>query len=228
MDNWYKMTKLAQLQSLIAEVESHYGRTAGSVRLIAVSKTRSAEEILDLYRLGQRAFGENYLQEAQAKQTQLHEQTIEWHFVGAVQSRKAKQVAENFEWVHSVDRIKLANKLNQARAGQAPLKVLIQVNLESEEAKGGVSPEALPALAHELVQLPNLKLRGLMFMPRVHNEFDAQRAVFRRAKTVFDELKQEFVALDQLSMGMTGDMKAAIAEGATMVRIGTALFGARQ
>lgn len=222
------MTKLAQLQSLITEVESHYGRTAGSVRLIAVSKTRSAEEILDLYRLGQRAFGENYLQEALAKQTQLHEQSIEWHFVGAVQSRKAKQVAENFEWVHSVDRIKLANKLNQARAGQAPLKVLIQVNLESEEAKGGVSPEALPALAHELVQLPNLKLRGLMFMPMVHNEFDAQRAVFRRAKTVFDELKQEFVALDQLSMGMTGDMKAAIAEGATMVRIGTALFGARQ
>lgn len=222
------MTKLVQLKSLIAEAESEYGRAAGSVRLVAVSKTRSAEEILDLFQLGQRVFGENYLQEALAKQGQLHAQNIEWHFVGAVQSRKAKQVAENFEWVHSVDRIKLANKLNDARAGRAPLNVLVQVNLESEGSKGGVSPAALTALAHELAQLPNLKFRGLMFMPMVHNQFAEQRAVFRQAKKVFDDLKQAFPQIDQLSMGMTGDMKAAIAEGATMVRIGTALFGARQ
>lgn len=222
------MNALKQVQNAIDEATLRYQRPAGSVCLIAVSKTRSVDEILSLYQQGQKAFGENYLQEAVPKQEHLREYNLEWHFIGAIQSRKAKQVAENFDWVHSVDRLKVANKLNQAREGMKPLNVLIQVNLESEESKGGVSPAGLAELARQLMDLPNLCLRGLMFMPMVHQDFAEQRAVFHRGKRVFDELKRQFPELDQLSMGMSGDMKAAIAEGATMVRIGTALFGARK
>ncbi len=222
------MTDLVQLQEEITEISLRYHRPADSVRLVAVSKTRSAAEVLKLVELGQRDFGENYLQEAIVKQQALVDYAIEWHFIGAIQSRKAKQIAENFNWVHSLDRMKVAAKLNLAREGLPALNVLIQVNLEAEASKGGVEPAALDDLAHEVAQLPNLHLRGLMFMPMLHRDFASQRAIFHQGKVLFDELKQKLPQIDQLSMGMTGDMHAAIAEGATMVRIGTALFGERE
>lgn len=205
-----------------------YHREPGEVELIAASKSRSADEILALHRAGQTNFGENYLQEAQDKIKALEEYSIEWHFIGAIQSRKAGLIAENFNWVHSVDRLKVANKLNRHATLDAPLNVLIQVNLEDESTKGGVAPDQLLELALEVDTLENLRLRGLMFMPKVHTLLADQRAVFRRAKDLYDNLKQSLPEIDQISMGMSGDLEAAIAEGATMVRIGTALFGPRE
>lgn len=221
------MTTLARLQKTISETETRYHRLAGSVRLIAVSKTRSAAEIQRLIDVGQTEFGENYLQEALPKQAQLSNQTIQWHFIGAIQSKKAQQIAEHFDWVHSVDRLKVANKLNEARGARPPLNVMIQVNLESEGSKGGIAPDELNDLAQALNQLPNLKLRGLMFMPMLHRDFDAQRAIFREGQALFAQLQAQYPAIDQMSMGMSGDMIAAIAAGSTMVRVGTALFGER-
>lgn len=219
--------KLGLVKADINAYMSEYKRKAHSVALIAVSKTRSAEDVLRLHQAGQNRFGENYLQEALTKVEALKAYPIEWHFIGAIQSKKAGQIAEKFDWVHSLDRLKVANKLDQHRSSDRPLNVLIQVNLEAEASKGGVAPADLAALAKSVVALQNLRLRGLMFMPRVHQDFADQRAVFRHAKAVFEELKQTFPDIDQLSMGMSGDMRAAIAEGATMVRVGTALFGAR-
>lgn len=224
------MIELENLDSVCASIDActlKYARQLHSVKLIAVSKTRSAEEVLSLHQAGQTRFGENYLQESLDKIESLKSYAIEWHFIGAIQSRKAGQIAEHFDWVHSLDRPKVASKLNQYRTAENPLNVLIQVNLESEASKGGVSPQALPEMAQAVSALQNLRLRGLMFMPRMHKSFVDQRAVFHQAKVVFDELKQTYPDIDQLSMGMSGDMQAAIAEGATMVRIGTALFGAR-
>jgi len=225
------MTESNKLQQICASIDvqtKKYAREPGSVQLIAVSKTRDAEAVLRLHQAGQKRFGENYLQEALDKIERLKSYPIEWHFIGAIQSRKAGQIAEHFDWVHSLDRLKVANKLNQHRNADQPLNVLIQVNLEAEASKGGVSPEALPELAASVDTLKNLRLRGLMFMPAIHSDFAQQRAVFHRAKAVFDTLKQDFPHIDQISMGMSADREAAIAEGATMVRIGTALFGARQ
>lgn len=225
---------MKQAQSLnavnasIKEYTARYQRPASSIRLIAVSKTRTADEIKALYRAGQCAFGENYIQEALIKIDRLNARSIEWHFIGAIQSRKARQIAEHFQWVHSVDRLKIAGKLNQHRESASPLNVLIQVNLEAEASKGGVSPDALTDLAKQISLLENLRLRGLMFMPKVHTTLDAQRAVYAQARRLFETLKVDYPEIDQLSMGMSGDLEAAIAEGATMVRIGTALFGARQ
>lgn len=220
--------KLNAVQAAIEDYASRYQGAADEVRLIAVSKTRSAAAILSLHQAGQQRFGENYLQEALAKIEALEAYPIEWHFIGAIQSKKASQIAQNFSWVHSLDRLKVANKLNQHADPTRPLNVLIQVNLEGEASKGGVNPAELPDLAHAVDKLQNLNLRGLMFMPKVHTDFDAQRAVFQRAKQVFSELQQILPGIDQLSMGMSADMQAAIAEGATMVRIGTALFGERK
>ena len=219
--------KLDAVRSSIDEWCGTYGRAPGSVRLIAVSKTRSADEVLALHRAGQAAFGENYLQEALEKIEALQAHPLEWHFIGAIQSRKAAQIAGNFSWVHSLDRLKVANKLNRHADPSRPLNVLIQVNLEGEASKGGVSPDELPELARQVDALENLRLRGLMFMPRVHARFEDQRAVFSQARSLFASLQADFPAIDQVSMGMSGDLEAAIAEGATMVRVGTALFGPR-
>ena len=219
--------KLEEIRVSISDFIGTYQRKEGSVSLIAVSKTRSAEEVLDLFRAGQSVFGENYLQEALEKIEALRGYPLEWHFIGAIQSRKAAQVAENFSWVHSLDRLKVANKLNQHASSEKPLNVLIQVNLEGESSKGGVAPEALFELAGQVAAMKNLRFRGLMFMPMVHTRFEDQRAVFRRARELFLKLKKDFPSIDQLSMGMSGDLEAAIAEGATMVRVGTALFGPR-
>lgn len=224
------MNELTKLESVCASIDAYtlkYVREPYSVQLIAVSKTRSADEVLSLHKAGQTRFGENYLQESLDKIQALKAYAIEWHFIGAIQSRKAGQIAEHFDWVHSLDRLKIANKLNQHRTAVNPLNVLIQVNLEAETSKGGVSLQALPELAQAVSEMQNLRLRGLMFMPKVHTDFAEQRAVFHQAKIVFDQLKKRHSSIDQLSMGMSGDMQAAIAEGATMVRVGTALFGAR-
>jgi pyridoxal phosphate enzyme (YggS family) len=220
--------KLEAVNASIQQWEQLYGREAQSVELIAVSKTRGDYEIRGLYNAGQRRFGENYLQEALDKIGALSDCSIEWHFIGAIQSRKAAQIAEMFDWVHSLDRLKVANKLNQHVASDAPLNVLIQVNLEGEASKGGVAPEQLVELAAGVDKLDNLRLRGLMFMPKVHTELSVQREVFQQARVLFENLKKTFPDIDQISMGMSGDLQAAIAEGATMVRVGTALFGPRQ
>lgn len=222
------MTSLEKTSADILLYEQKYARQSNSVQLIAVSKTRSQAEVLSLHKLGQQAFGENYLQEALTKIKNLDEMHIEWHFIGAIQSRKAQNIAHNFDWVHSLDRIKVANKLSQAREGLKPLNVLIQVNLECESSKGGVSANELSSLALQVQDLPNLCLRGLMFMPKVHSNFNTQRDIFKQAKAVFEVLKKQIPSIDQISMGMSADMEAAIAEGATMVRIGTALFGKRK
>ncbi len=225
MDN---SNKLIAVCASIQQWEQQYARKAYSVTLVAVSKTRPAGEIRALYNAGQFRFGENYLQEALDKMKDLDDCTIEWHYIGAIQSRKAPQIAEKFTWVHSVDRLKVANKLNQHANSASPVNVLIQVNLEGETSKGGVAPDQLLGLASELDKLENLAFRGLMFMPQVHSEFTAQRKVFRQARALFEGLQRSFPDIDHLSMGMSGDMQAAIAEGATMVRVGTALFGPRQ
>lgn len=211
----------------ILALEEKYHRAPGSVQLLAVSKTRSADEVLKLYNEGQSAFGENYLQEALNKIEALEEHRIEWHFIGSIQSKKSKALAENFRWVHSVDRLKVAEKLNLFSEASNPLNVLVQVNLEGEASKGGVAPKELGTLLNQVNKLENLRLRGLMFMPMIHKDIESQRAVFARAHSLFQKYQGKFVNFDQLSMGMTGDMEAAIAEGSTIVRIGTALFGLR-
>ena len=222
------LNKLEVVCASIQKWELMYHRVVHSVELIAVSKTRSADEIRTLYDAGQRRFGENYLQEALDKIEILSDCAIDWHFIGAIQSRKAAQIAEKFNWVHSVDRFKVANKLNQHASSETPLNVLIQVNLEGEASKGGVAPDELVELAGQIDSLDNLRFRGLMFMPKIHTDLSVQREIFQQARELFEDLKQSFPNLDQISMGMSGDMQAAIAEGATMVRVGTALFGPRE
>ncbi len=223
-----KLTELETVRQAIARYELSHAREPRSVKLIAVSKTRTAADISRLYEAGQTAFGENYLQEALVKIEYLQARNIEWHFIGAIQSKKAALIAQHFDWVHSLDRLKVAQKLNQFRDQKTPLQVLIQVNLEEETSKGGVPLDQLEKLAGEVETLGNLNLRGLMFMPKMHQTFADQQAVFGRAQSSYISLQRRFPNMDQLSMGMSGDMQAAISKGATMVRIGTALFGARQ
>lgn len=225
------MSNLSNLEAVRASIrqwERMYDREAFSVELIAVSKMRCADEVRALYAAGLHRFGENYLQEALDKIEALGDCAIEWHFIGAIQSRKAAQIAEKFDWVHSLDRLKVANKLNQHADSGAPLNVLIQVNLEGEASKGGVAPGQLLELAAQINKLENLRLRGLMFMPKIHTDLSVQRKVFQQARNLFEKLQMCYPEMDQMSMGMSGDMQAAIAEGATMVRVGTALFGPRE
>ncbi len=209
-----------------------YGREAGSVKLVAVGKKHTVEKIVALARLGQQDFGENFLQEAGDKILHCRQQTgkpeshINWHFIGHIQSRKCRDLAHYFDWIHTIETTKVARKLNQHRVG-SPLNVLIQVNIDQEQTKSGVDPSELSELAHCITELPNLNLRGLMIIPRVETDFILQRKVFARCLNLLDDLNATGYNLDQLSMGMTNDMEAAIAEGATMVRIGTALFGPR-
>ncbi|XKH59838.1 YggS family pyridoxal phosphate-dependent enzyme [Halomonas sediminis] len=208
------------------------GRPLNAARLLAVSKTKPAELIRQARQLGQREFGENYLQEALEKQTQLADlDDIIWHFIGPLQSNKTRAVAEHFAWVHSVDREKIARRLNEQRPKNLPpLNVCLQVNISAEPSKSGVSLEALPDLAREVANLPNLRLRGLMAIPAPTNSLAEQRRPFARLRHALEQLQQALpeTPLDTLSMGMSDDLEAAVQEGATLVRLGTAIFGARE
>jgi pyridoxal phosphate enzyme (YggS family) len=196
--------------------------------LVAVSKTQPPERLREAFAAGQRVFGENYLQEALAKQAALAELPIEWHFIGPMQSNKTRQVAEHFDWVHSVDRIKLAERLSQQRPLQLPpLQVCLQVNVSGEISKSGVAPSEVEALAHAVSRLPRLCLRGLMAIPEPSPDQALLRARFRLLRELLVSLVAGGLPLDTLSMGMSADYAVAIEEGATMVRIGSALFGAR-
>ena len=200
------------------------------MNLLAVTKTRPPEDVRAAFAAGQRDFGENYVQEALAKIAALADlrSELRWHLIGPLQSNKSREVAEQFDWVHTVDRVKLARRLSEQRpADRPPLQVCLQVNVSGEASKSGVAPGELRALAHEVAALPRLRLRGLMAIPEVAGDIDAQRAPHRALRELFEALNAEGLGLDTLSMGMSGDLEAAVAEGATWVRIGTALFGVR-
>lgn len=203
------------------------GRPRG-VRLLAVSKTRPADAVRALAGAGQRAFGENYVQEGVAKARALADLDLEWHLIGHLQSNKCREAAEAFDWVQSVDRLKLVDALDQARpAGRPPLNVLVQVNVDGEASKSGCAPADVPALAAAVAAAPNLRLRGVMAIPEPHPDPARRRDSFRRLKALHDTLAAVHPGVDTLSMGMSDDFEAAIAEGSTLVRIGTALFGPR-
>jgi PLP dependent protein len=200
-----------------------------AVTLVAVSKTHPPEAIRAAAAAGQRDFGENYVQEALAKMQALADLPLVWHFIGPIQSNKTRAIAETFQWVHSVDREKIAARLSDARpAHLPPLNVCIEVNVSGEASKSGVAPAALAALARQVGALPRLALRGLMAIPEPTPDVELQRRRFRSVRALKDRLAAEGIALDTLSMGMSADMEAAIAEGATMVRVGTAIFGERR
>ena len=204
------------------------GRPADAVRLLAVSKTFGADAVAAAFACGQRAFGENYIQEAVGKITALKHLPIEWHCIGPVQSNKTKLVAEHFDWVQTVDRLKIAQRLSDQRPPQLPpLQVCIQVNMDGGVTKSGIPPEAALALASAVAALPRLQLRGLMCIPEPAADFVASSAVLTRARGLFDALNVAGFGLDILSMGMSADLEAAIASGSTLVRVGTAIFGAR-
>jgi hypothetical protein len=222
--------KLQQLRQRIADACTAAQRPVQSVTLLAVSKTFPAHAVREAHAAGCRAFGENYVQEALAKIEALADlrERLEWHLIGPLQSNKTREVAAAFDWVHTVDRLKIAERLAAQRPEHlSPLNVCVQVNVSGEASKSGVAPADLPALARAVAALPRLRLRGLMSIPQAVEGFDAQRAPHRRLHALFDALRAGGLALDTLSMGMSNDMEAAIAEGATVVRIGTALFGQR-
>ena len=219
---------LEYVKTKIQEHADQYGRSPRSIRLLAVSKRKSAEDVRLAYQCGQTEFGENFLQEAQHKIQALKDLDIGWHFIGAVQSNKTKAIAELFDWVHCIDRIKIARRLSEQRSGHAkPLNVCIQVNLDQEHTKAGIAVEAVPELAQTIQPLPGLKLRGLMSIPAPSHSLATQRAGFARMAEALVALQRQGIDCDTLSMGMTQDMEAAIAEGSTIVRIGTAIFGER-
>lgn len=212
----------------ISNAISRFSRKPDSVTLIAVSKTRHSSELRELAEEGIHRFGENYLQEALDKISELSDLKLEWHFIGPIQSNKTRSIAEHFDWVHSVDRLKIAQRLSEQRPPQLPpLDICLQVNISEEASKSGVHPDELPELAREIARLPNLRLRGLMAIPAHAETFEAQRKPFHALRQALERLNAEGMALDTLSMGMSDDLEAAIAEGATMVRIGSALFGPR-
>ncbi|MNZ31986.1 hypothetical protein D3C78_493050 [compost metagenome] len=216
---------IAKVRARIREAAQAAGRDAAGVGLLAVSKTKPAADIREAFAEGIADFGENYLQEALGKQGELADLPIAWHFIGPIQSNKTRPIAEHFHWVHSVDRLKIAQRLSEQRpAGLPPLNVCLQVNVSGEDSKSGCAPEELPALAAAVAKLPNLALRGLMAIPEPTDDIAAQHAAFARLRELMHSLNLD---LDTLSMGMSHDLEAAIAEGATWVRIGTALFGAR-
>ena len=220
--------RLQLVRREVAEAERQFGREPGSVKLLAVSKTRAAGDVLALAQLGVSDFGENYVQEARTKIGQLSGQSLTWHFIGPIQSNKTRQVAEHFDWVHSVDRIKVARRLNAARpAHLPPLNICIQVNIDAESSKSGIGPDEVEQLAGQILPLSRLNLRGLMALPAPTEDFAAQRRGFLRTRRLQEQLMDKGYRLDTLSMGTTNDMRAAIAEGATIIRIGTALFGPR-
>jgi pyridoxal phosphate enzyme (YggS family) len=218
-------------QARLIRACSTAGRPPETVHLLAVSKLQPAEAVRAAHTAGLRAFGENYVQEGLDKIAALADLRAElaWHLIGPLQSNKTRAVAEAFDWVHSVDRLKIAQRLSEQRPdGLPPLNVCLQVNISGEDSKSGVAPADVPALAHAVAALPRLRLRGLMSIPEPADTLDAQRAPHRAVHLLFDQLNAEGLALDTLSMGMSADLEAAVSEGATVVRIGTAIFGARE
>lgn len=216
----------------IATAARRAGRNSDEVRLLAVSKTFGPEAILEAAQAGQTAFGENYLQEALDKMMALHALQpalrLEWHFIGPIQSNKTRAIAEHFDWVHSIEREKIAQRLSDQRPQHLPpLNVCLQINISGEASKSGATPEQAPQLARAIAGMPRLRLRGLMAIPEPADDGEQQRMPFRRMRMLFDEMRAQGLAIDTLSMGMSADMGAAIAEGSTMVRVGTAIFGKR-
>lgn len=218
---------LAQIQQQIESLSAEFQRE--NVRLLAVSKTKPVSAIEEAIQAGQKAFGENYVQEGVEKIAYFNQQAdLEWHFIGPLQSNKTKLVAAHFDWIQTVDRLKIAQRLSEQRpAGKAPLNVLIQINISDEASKSGIAPEEMLPLAKEIALLPNLKLRGLMAIPKPEHEPAQQKIALGKMQQLFNRLQTEFEGIDTLSMGMSDDMAAAIECGSTMVRIGTAVFGAR-
>ena len=204
------------------------GRPPQSVTLVAVSKTQPASAIREAHAAGLNVFGENYLQEALAKMAELTDLSLEWHFIGPIQSNKTRPIAEHFDWVHSIERLKIAQRLNDARPeNRPPLNVCIEVNISGESSKSGATPEEVPLLAAAILQMPRLRLRGLMAIPEPTDDTALQRQRFAALRALLEQLQGQGMALDTLSMGMTQDFENAIAEGATLIRIGTAIFGPR-
>jgi pyridoxal phosphate enzyme (YggS family) len=219
---------LQNVRSRVGRACKNAHREASEVVILAVSKRHPAERIEALYRLGQRAFGENYVQEARAKQSLLHDLDIEWHFIGPLQSNKTLVVAQNFHWVQSVDRMKILQRLSDQRPPELPaLNICIQVNIDREKQKGGVMPEHLVEMAHSVQMLDHLKLRGLMAIPQQATAEHNSSGSYRRMRELFNTLLASGLDLDTLSMGMSGDLETAIMEGSSMVRVGTDLLGAR-
>jgi hypothetical protein len=221
---------LAAVSQRIALAAQLADRAPDSVALLAVSKTFPAEDVRAVHAAGQRAFGENYVQEALTKIEALADlrASLEWHFIGPLQSNKTRPVAENFDWVHSVDRLKIAQRLAEQRpANLPPLNVCLQVNVSGEATKAGVAPADAAQVAHAIAALPQLRLRGLMAIPEPAGGVDEQRAPHRQLRELFDKLRADGLELDTLSMGMSSDLEAAVLEGATIVRVGTAIFGKR-
>lgn len=226
------MTSIAEnitlIRRRIAALESKYDRPAGSVTLLGVSKRQSLASMREALAAGLSEFGENYAQEAEEKIRALTGANCHWHFIGPLQSNKTRAIAEQFAWVHSVDRSKIAHRLSEQRpAGLPPLNVCVQVNLSGESAKSGVAEAKAVALCAAVAELPRLNLRGLMAIPAPEADFQRQRQTFRRLATLYSELRRRLPQMDTLSMGMSDDYEAAIAEGATLIRLGTALFGPR-
>jgi pyridoxal phosphate enzyme (YggS family) len=221
--------RLEQVRARIRAAAAACGRSPDEITLLAVSKTKPAEDVRRAFLAGQRAFGENYLQDAMGKILALEDLPIEWHFIGRVQGNKTADIARRFAWVHGLDRLRHAELLSRHRDPTQPdLQVCLQVNLSGEASKGGVGPDEAVDLAHRVADLPRLRLRGLMTMPDPDSGMAGQRAVFAGLRGLLERLRADGLALDTLSMGMSGDMETAIAEGATIVRIGTDIFGARQ
>jgi len=221
---------LQQVRERIASSAALCARAPEEVTLLAVSKTKPASAIEEAIAAGQLAFGENYVQEGVEKVAAFagHQPPLVWHFIGPLQSNKSRLVAASFDWCHPIDRLKIAQRLNEPRpAGRAPLQVLIQVNISDEQSKSGITLSEVSQLAAEIAAMPNLTLRGLMAIPAAESEYSRQLAVFSQMTEAYNQLKQHYPQIDTLSMGMTDDMPAAIAAGSTMVRIGTAIFGAR-
>lgn len=219
---------LATVRSRVANAATVANRTAESVNILAVSKRHSTAAIRDAAAAGHRAFGENYVDEAVAKIAELRALNLEWHYIGAIQSNKTRLIAAHFDWVHTVDRPKIAQRLSDQRSpDQPPINVCLQVNIDAESQKAGVDIDAVSDLAQLAGDLPGLCLRGLMCLPKAQPTPDQQREPFARLRRIFDQLQLEHPTLDTLSMGMSGDLEAAIAEGATWVRVGTAIFGQR-
>lgn len=219
---------LQQVRQRISAAAVKCGRDPQEITLLAVSKTKPESAIEEASAVGQRCFGENYVQEGVNKIHRLANAGLIWHFIGPLQSNKSRAVAENFDWCHTIDRLRIATRLNDQRPDDAaPLNVLIQINISDEQSKSGISLAALPELAKAVSQLPRLRLRGLMAIPAPEESYERQLAVCQRMAAAFRELQVDYLGVDTLSLGMSDDMDAAIAAGSTMVRIGTAIFGAR-
>jgi PLP dependent protein len=217
-----------QVLSRIATAESKSQASAHPVTLLAVSKTHSTNKINELYQLGQRHFGENYLQEAEQKIADLAQLDIIWHYIGPIQSNKTRAIAHNFDWVQTIDREKIAKRLSKQRPNAlTPLNVCIQVNISNEPNKSGIEPQALMTLAQTIEQLPNLKLRGIMCIPKKTDDRQLLTEQFNSMNHLFGQLKSLYSSVDCLSMGMSGDLELAITQGSTMVRVGTDIFGKR-